>query len=98
MGCGKKLRSQTNVCVWGGGAMGAHRLHAHAPGSDFKGKRYYLKGKIAKIIPGLLSSAQFRPSTIKKTNLVPELYKWVCFRPYGELAHHGGLPCQRQVN
>ena len=26
--------------------------------------------------------AQFCPSTIKKSNLIPELYKWARFRPY----------------
>ena len=57
-----------------------------------------IKHKIAKIVPELLSSAQFRPSTIKKSNLVPKLYKWFCFHPYAQLAHHGGLPCQRRVN
>ena len=57
-----------------------------------------IKHKIAKIVPELLSSAQFRPSTIKKSNLIPELYKWIRFHPYAELAHYGGLPRQRQVN
>ena len=45
-----------------------------------------------------MSLAQFRPSTIKKSNLVPELYKYVRYHPYAELAHHGGLPRQRRVN
>ena len=53
---------------------------------------------MAKIVPELLSSAQFRPSTIKKFNLVPKLYKLVRYHPYAELAHHGGLPRQRRVN
>ena len=35
----------------------------------------FINGKIVKIILELLSSAQFRPSTIKMVNLVPELYK-----------------------
>ena len=55
-------------------------------------------GKIAKIILELLSLAQFYPSTIKKSNFVPKLYRWVSFRPYAELAHPDGLPCQRRVN
>ena len=55
-------------------------------------------GKIAKIILELLSLAQFHPSTIKKFNLMPELYKWVRIYPYAELARHGGLPRQRRVS
>ena len=43
-------------------------------------------GKIAKIILELLSLAQFHPSTIKKFNLMPELYKWV--RIYPMLSWH----------
>ena len=59
---------------------------------------FFWKGKIVKIILKLLSSAQFRPSTIKIVNLVPELYKWVRFCPYAELACHGGLSHQRRVS
>ena len=59
---------------------------------------FFWKGKIVKIILKLLSSAQFRPSTIKIVNLVPELYKWVRFYPYAELACHGRLSHQRRVS
>ena len=55
-------------------------------------------GKIAKIILNLSSSAQFHPSTIKRVNLVPKLYKWVHFHSYAGLACHGGLPRRWRVS
>lgn len=56
-----------------------------------------LKGEIAKFVPELSRSAQFRPSTIKMSNLVPELSILVRFCPCAEMACHRGLPRQRTV-
>ena len=56
-----------------------------------------LKRQNSQICPELSWPAQFRHSTIKMSNLVPEQSILVRFHPCAEMACHHGLTCQRIV-